>query len=48
MLKNKRNMDKTLLMKSGIDVLVYHFYNLTYEDAKVIDPALTEEEWKRK
>lgn len=28
-----------------IDVMVYHLYNLTYAEAKVIDPALTEEEF---
>ena len=30
-----------------IDILVYHLYNLTYAEAKVIDPALSEEEFSK-
>jgi adenine-specific DNA-methyltransferase len=30
-----------------LDILVYHLYNLTYDDAKIIDPALSEEEFNK-
>lgn len=30
-----------------IDVMVYHFYGLTYEEARVIDPALNLDEFDR-
>lgn len=30
-----------------IDLMVYHLYNLTYEEAKIIDAELSEEEWEK-
>ena len=30
-----------------IDLMVYHLYNLTYAEAKIIDAELSEEEWEK-
>jgi hypothetical protein len=30
-----------------IDIMVYHLYNLTYEEAKIIEPELSEEEFEK-
>lgn len=30
-----------------LDIMVYHLYNLTYEEAKIIDATLSEEEWEK-
>ena len=30
-----------------IDLMVYHLYNLTYEEAKIIDAELSEEEFEK-
>ena len=44
----ERNLSaNTTSIERQIDILVYHLYNFTYEEAKVIDPALTEEEFDR-
>ena len=34
-------------LESQIDLMVYHLYGLTYEEAKVIDPELTEEDYEK-
>ncbi|MBI5476424.1 MAG: hypothetical protein HY964_06775 [Ignavibacteriales bacterium] len=44
---NKRHTANTTALEREIDLLVYRLYNLTYEEAKVIDPALSEEEFNR-
>ena len=33
--------------ENQIDVMVYHLYNLSYEEAKIIDPELSEEEYEQ-
>lgn len=30
-----------------LDIMVYHLYNLTYDEAKIIDATLNEEEWEK-
>jgi hypothetical protein len=30
-----------------IDIMVYHLYNLTYDEAKIIDAELSEEEFEK-
>ena len=42
--KEKPQVDTTLL-EHQIDLLVYHLYGLTFEEAKIIDENLTEEEF---
>lgn len=44
--RKKSNKDTSALEKE-IDILVYKLYELSYEEAKIIDPALTEEEYER-
>jgi len=36
-----------MTLEREIDQLVYHLYNLTYAEAKVIDPSLTQEEFEK-
>lgn len=44
----ENNLNKTTVqLERQVDVIVYHLYNLTYEEAKVIDPALNEEEFEK-
>ncbi len=45
--KKKDPLAKIAQLDLEIDVMVYHLYNLTYAEAKVIDPALTEEEFEK-
>jgi 23S rRNA G2445 N2-methylase RlmL len=37
----------TSKLEKQIDIMVYHLYNLTYEEAKIIDPELSEEEFEK-
>ena len=37
----------TRKLEKQIDIMVYHLYNLTYEEAKTIEPKLTEEEFEK-
>lgn len=36
-----------ILVGLSIDKRTYHLYNLTYEEAKIIDPELSEEEFEK-
>lgn len=45
--KNKNPQADTSKEERLIDVMVYHLYNLTYEEAKIIDATLSEEEWEK-
>ena len=40
------NIDACALERE-IDMHMYHLYNLTLEEVRIIDPTITEEEWKR-
>jgi len=37
----------TSKQENQIDIMVYHLYGLTYDEAKIIDPALSEEEFNK-
>ena len=41
------NLPKVTELEREIDLLVYHLYNLTLEEVRIIDPTVTEEEWKK-
>ena len=41
----ERSRNNTSELEMEIDLLVYHFYRLSFEEAKVIDNSLTEEEF---
>jgi TaqI-like C-terminal specificity domain/Eco57I restriction-modification methylase len=43
--KKKSPKSNTSSLEHGIDLFVYHLYNLTYEEAKIIDPEVSEEEF---
>jgi methylase of polypeptide subunit release factors len=47
-LKSKKNHAQfdSSLYEHQIDLMVYHLYDLTLEEARVIDASVTEEEWK--
>ncbi len=38
---------ETELLEQKIDHLVYHLYGLTYPEAKLIDPTLSEDEFAK-
>ena len=46
--KNNDTSADTTQLEREIDVMVYHLYNLTYEEVKIIEPgfALTEKEYE--
>lgn len=46
-LKNTDLTTSTSKLEKQIDIMVYHLYNLTYEEAKIIDPELSEEEFAK-
>ena len=46
-LKAKAKNHDTVELEKEIDIMVYHLYNLTYEEAKIIDPELSEAEYSR-
>ncbi|HPD66418.1 MAG TPA: class I SAM-dependent DNA methyltransferase, partial [Bacteroidia bacterium] len=37
----------TTALERQIDILVYHLYELTFEEAKIIDPELSEEDFEK-
>jgi adenine-specific DNA-methyltransferase len=43
---NNQTVDTTQL-EHQIDIAVYHLYNLTYEEAKIVDPELSKEEFEK-
>ena len=43
--KKANSQADTSALEHQIDLLVYHLYGLTYEEAKIIDENLTEEEF---
>jgi hypothetical protein len=45
--KAKDTNANIVALEKQIDIMVYHLYNLNYEEAKIIDPALTEEEFDK-
>jgi len=45
-LKAKSKSHDTSALERELDVMVYHLYQLTYEEAKIIDPELREEEYE--
>lgn len=46
-MKKQDSTANTSLREKQIDVMVYHLYKLTFEEAKVIDAELSEEEFKK-
>jgi adenine-specific DNA-methyltransferase len=46
-IKKQNPQNDTTALEHQIDVMVYHLYKLTFEEAKVIDPGLQEEDWLR-
>ena len=40
------NID-TCALEREIDMHMYHLYNLTLEEAHIIDSIITKEEWKK-
>ncbi|MFM2385888.1 MAG: hypothetical protein RL660_645 [Bacteroidota bacterium] len=42
----KSNAD-TSVLEHQIDVMVYHLYNLNYQEACIIDPTLSKADWER-
>jgi hypothetical protein len=45
--KKENPQANTLKWEKQIDVMVYHLYNLTYDEAKIVDPELGEEEFEK-
>ncbi len=45
--KKKNPLTDTSILEQEIDLLVYHLYNLTLEEVRIIDPTVTEEEYRR-
>lgn len=46
-LKNADPATSTSKLERQIDIMVFHLYNLTYEEAKIIDPELSEVEFAK-
>jgi adenine-specific DNA-methyltransferase len=46
-LEDKKSGRETSLLEHQIDIMVYHLYELTYEEACVIDPALSIEDFEK-
>jgi TaqI-like C-terminal specificity domain/Eco57I restriction-modification methylase len=45
--KKKNPSSDTSIYEREIDTMVYHLYNLSLEEARIIDPTVTEEEWEK-
>ncbi len=45
--KKKNPETDTSVLERENDLLVYHLYNLTLKETRIIDPAITEEEYKK-
>lgn len=45
--KSEDNKANTSSRERQLDIMVYHLYNLTYDEAKIIDAELTEEEFEK-
>jgi hypothetical protein len=45
--KKNNSSANTVKYERQIDTMVYHLYDLTIEEARIIDPTVTEEEWEK-
>lgn len=43
----KKLNESTFLLENQIDINIYHLYDLTYEEACIIDPNLSKEDWEK-
>jgi len=46
-IKKQNSSADTSSLEHQIDIMVYHLYELTYEEAKIIDPELREEDFEK-